>query len=248
MTNALFSPISASQSLGAANAFCGISSLRDNTLTAHVQGTWSGTLSLQGSLDGVNFVTLSQALTWVNQATGAYSSTITANGIFQASITGIPYLRVTMTAYTSGTASVILQVSDGVALMGLDAPLPSGGNSIGSVTSSPTPASNSSANLAATTNATSVKASSGGLYVLDVFNGTAATIYVKLFNKSSAPTVGTDLPVIVIPVAAGAAFFQEFGAIGRRFTAGIAYSVTGAAADSDATAIAAGAKIGVTYL
>jgi hypothetical protein len=54
----------------------------------------------------------------------------------------------------------------------------------------------------ASTNATSIKTTAGTLYCLNVTNKTAATIYVKLYNKASAPTVGTDVPVMTIPVAA----------------------------------------------
>lgn len=100
---------------------------------------------------------------------------------------------------------------------------------------------------AASTNATSVKASAGSLMEASLFNATAATVYLKFYNKASAPTVGTDVPILTIPVAAGAVWANEFGRFGKRFATGIALAITGAAAATDATAIAAGAQLSLTY-
>ena len=101
---------------------------------------------------------------------------------------------------------------------------------------------------AATTNAASVKASAGSLFELSLSNVTAATVYLKLYNKASAPTVGTDVPIMTIPVAAGAVWSAEFGRIGKRFSTGIALAITGAAAATDTTVIAAGAQVSGSYV
>lgn len=113
-----------------------------------------------------------------------------------------------------------------------------------------TPATGSAQTLtsAASTNATSVKASAGNVTELSLFNVTAATVYLKLYNKASAPTVGTDVPIMTIPVAAGALYAAEFGRVGKRFATGIALAITGAAAATDTTAVAAGAQLSMTYL
>lgn len=100
---------------------------------------------------------------------------------------------------------------------------------------------------AATTNATSVKASAGNLMEASIFNATAATIYLKFYNKASAPTVGTDVPIMTIPVVAGALWAAEFGRFGKRFTTGIALAITGAAVATDTTAVAVGAQLSLTY-
>src|SRR5581483_5493004 len=55
---------------------------------------------------------------------------------------------------------------------------------------------------AASTNATSVKASAGRLYQIHLCNTSAALKFVKFYNKASAPTVGTDTPVATYPLAA----------------------------------------------
>lgn len=101
---------------------------------------------------------------------------------------------------------------------------------------------------AATTNGASVKATAGNLFELSLFNVTAATVYLKLYNKASAPTVGTDVPIMTIPVAAGALWSAEFGRIGKRFSTGIALAITGAAAATDTTAVAAGAQLSASYV
>lgn len=92
---------------------------------------------------------------------------------------------------------------------------------------------------AATTNATSLKASAGSLVNIDLFNNAAYTVFLKFYNKASAPTVGTDTPVWTIPIPAGAGYSREF-LQNKPFATGIAYAITKLQADSDATAVAAG--------
>lgn len=94
---------------------------------------------------------------------------------------------------------------------------------------------------AASTNATSLKASAGTLYTLFAVNLNAAVRYVKFYNKASAPTVGTDTPVATFPIPAsttGAGFQINLGP-GFDFSTGIAYATTTGAADSDTAAVAA---------
>ena len=91
---------------------------------------------------------------------------------------------------------------------------------------------------AASTNATSVKAAAGQVYVIALGNNGASAAYLKLYNKASVPTVGTDIPVATYLVPAGGNLIAPFRG-GKPFTAGIAYAITGAGGDSDATAIAA---------
>lgn len=104
-------------------------------------------------------------------------------------------------------------------------------------------------NSAATTNATSVKATAGRLHTITVSNQNAAARFLKLYNKASAPTVGTDIPVAVFPLAASSAQVLDFGVYGYQFATGIAYAITGAITDADATAITAGdTKISMMYI
>lgn len=101
---------------------------------------------------------------------------------------------------------------------------------------------------AATTNAISLKTTAGSLLSLVLTNTSATTKYFKLYNKTSAPTVGTDIPTITLVIPASGNIIHNFG-FGLRFPAGIAYAITGAMPNSDTTAVAAGdVKVHIGYL
>jgi hypothetical protein len=94
---------------------------------------------------------------------------------------------------------------------------------------------------AASTNATSVKSSAGQVYAIYAHNINAAVRYLKVYNKASAPTVGTDVPVLTLPIpgnAAGAGFVLET-THGIAFATGIAIALTTGVADTDTGAVAA---------
>jgi hypothetical protein len=84
-----------------------------------------------------------------------------------------------------------------------------------------------------------VKNAAGQLYGYYLYNGAAAARFVKVYNKSTAPT-GSDTPVLTIPLPAGAAanvFVPQgiaFGAgISARASTGIADADTGAPSAND---------------
>lgn len=102
---------------------------------------------------------------------------------------------------------------------------------------------------AASTNATSVKASAGTLYVLAAFNIGGSPVHLKLYNKSSAPTVGTDTPVMTLTIpgnTAGGGFVLPIPPCGIAFSNGIAFALTTGIADSDTGAVSAD-EIAVDY-
>lgn len=101
---------------------------------------------------------------------------------------------------------------------------------------------------AATTNAAVIKASAGNLMELTLSNVTAAIQYVKLYNKATAPTVGTDIPILTIAVAVNGTVTLNLGTLGKRFTTGIAIAATAAQAATDVAATAAGAQYSATYI
>ena len=94
----------------------------------------------------------------------------------------------------------------------------------------------------------SIKASAGNLYEISVFNPSAAAVFVKLYNKASAPVVATDTPFMTIPVAAGELRALEFGFTGKRCTAGIAIAITGAASKADSTNAGTGVQVNANYI
>lgn len=96
---------------------------------------------------------------------------------------------------------------------------------------------------AATTNAANVKATAGRVVGWHLTNTTAAIKYFRFFNLAVAPTMGTSSPYFIVPIPANGVSFCEFPG-GISFATGIAIACTGAVADLDATATAAGDVIG----
>lgn len=95
---------------------------------------------------------------------------------------------------------------------------------------------------AASTNATSAKASAGNIHMLTGRNTALSVIYLKTYNKASAPTVGTDTPRHTFAIPPGN-FVIEWPK-GCYFATGIAYAYTTGSADNDTGAIAAGDILG----
>ena len=221
-----------------------------DTFTVQLTGTWVGTVSIQVSRDGTNFVTLTGSNLVMNAATGAYvaSGGMTANGVYQANIAGFSAARVITTAYTSGTVTGNAAITAGGGLMAV-AGTPAVTVTSGSVTSSqPATPTTYSAVTTASTNAVSVKASAGTLYAVTLSNPTVTPVFYKLFNKASAPTLGTDVPLVTIPVPASSVVVQGFGVLGLRFATGIASAVTGAIAAADVSSGVAAVQVTASYV
>lgn len=90
-----------------------------------------------------------------------------------------------------------------------------------------------------TTNATVVKASAGKVFTITGYNAAAALRYLKLYNKATAPTVGTDTPVFTFACKATDVFNIQIPN-GYQFGTGIGFALTTGAADSDTGALTAG--------
>ena len=78
--------------------------------------------------------------------------------------------------------------------------------------------------------------------------GTGADPQVGDAGLDSAPTVGTDVPVLTIPAPAGATQVLNLGALGKRFATGVGIAVTAAAAATDTGVTVAGIQVGATYI
>ena len=94
----------------------------------------------------------------------------------------------------------------------------------------------------ASTNAAVVKASPGNLYTIVAIGFTSTVRYLKLYNKATTPTVGTDVPVMTIPVPAN---IQAAGvvipvSVGIDFSNGISMAITSGSADNDTGVVVAG--------
>ncbi len=95
-----------------------------------------------------------------------------------------------------------------------------------------------------TTNSTLVKNSAGRVFSIKGQNAAAGVRWLKLYNKATAPTVGTDTPVQTLVLPASAPFSFEWRN-GYSFSTGIGFGLTVNAADNDTTAVTAGDILGL---
>jgi len=107
--------ISVTGTLGSLNATVPINIKGVSSLYAVVTGTWSGTINWYGSADGITFVPLIVA---AGGPTNVYSTAgITTNaGVRIAIPAGFTIINATMTAYTSGSAQITMNASNGTAV------------------------------------------------------------------------------------------------------------------------------------
>lgn len=81
---------------------------------ANVSGTWAGTIVFEGSNDG--FVTSQNAAMFTPSA-GVITAGVTTNGYYRfVAVSGFTQIRARMSAYTSGSAIVVLSASIGTGL------------------------------------------------------------------------------------------------------------------------------------
>jgi hypothetical protein len=92
---------------------------------------------------------------------------------------------------------------------------------------------------AASTNSTLVAAGGRTIWDMSILNTTASQKFVKLYDKATAPVVGTDGVFENIGVAANSTL-PILSVVGRRFLLGIGFGITGAAPWADTTATAVG--------
>lgn len=210
-------------------------------------GSWSATVTFQGSNDNTNWVSVSA----LNSTVATYVTSATANGMFYIP-TAFKYFRVRATAFTSGPiVGSVIAGTDVAALppQSYSSVTMAAGTALaadvhlGVRTTSTNAASRLKVISASGTNATSVKASAGRVYGYTFSNTTASFKFVKMHNLATSPTVGTTAVVetIAVPPNGNVSFINQFGVA---YATGIALSITGAAADADTTSIAANDVIG----
>ena len=124
-----------------------------------------------------------------------------------------------------------------------------GGNlgALSTITNAGTPAAptNFFLNSLSGTNGSLIITGTVGIQSFYATNIGATVAYVKLYNKATAPTVGTDVPEMIIavpPLASGVPGVATFpiGFNGLRFNLGLGLAITGGSADTDTTSVAAG--------
>jgi hypothetical protein len=90
----------------------------------------------------------------------------------------------------------------------------------------------------ASTNATNVKNAAGQLYGYAISNTNAAARYVKLYDKSSSPTIGTDTPKHTVQIPGNGTVIRAFP-VGLVFSNGIGFGTTTGVTDADTGAVSA---------
>ena len=202
------------------------------TVNEPITVDWSGSPTINASITNTPAVTIS----------GTPAVTVSGN-VEVANDVGNP---IPVTATISGTPAVSIT---GTPTVTVGTALPAGTNAIGKTTPQ---ALNTSGCLitrikaAASTNATSVKASRTNFLGYSLYNNTASTKFLRLYNKVSAPTVGTDTPLITIPIPPNASRDVSLQ-YGGDFSLGFAYAITGGMGDSDTTAVAVDDVTGALY-
>jgi hypothetical protein len=95
-----------------------------------------------------------------------------------------------------------------------------------------------------TDNAAVVKAAAGIVFAIQGVNAAAATRYLKLYNKATAPA-STDTPIKTLALQASLPFSFSWLDLGLDFPLGIGYRLVTGSADNDATAVTAGDILGL---
>ncbi len=187
----------------------------------------------------------------VETATPAISA---GNYAWRFGLDGFSWFRIRCIAGMSGTANITL-----IATTNADDPVPAseGGPASQSGTwiftaegrSDRGATTNHHLVSSASTNATLVSNGSRAMECIHFSNNSSTDeAYLKLYNTSSVPTAGTGTPVKVIMAPPMSTITVSGSASAIRFTAGVGYTITGGAANTDTTAVAAEQCIvGITY-
>lgn len=204
------------------------------SLCVQITGTFSGTVTIQASNDNTNWFNLVGRL--ITDGAGNLQATVTAASLFIANLVGFQFVRARFTAYTSGTASAIAYLSrESVPITAVSS---SPTNTVvGGATSSGVTLY--TANSASGTNAANIKNAAANLYGISAMNTSASTKYVRFYSKATAPTVGTDVPIMVVAIPATSSKEIEY-VPALRIATGLGVAITGGAAATDSTAVAAG--------
>jgi hypothetical protein len=264
---------SATGTIAALNGSVTLNVLNNAGAAIDLRGTFTATVTFQGTVDGTNFFNL-VATPVASAANVATVTTATAAGTWFVQCAGCVQIRATATAYTSGTITVVARGMVSAPWV-YNAPVGttnavtiSGSPTINTITTMPSlvaataligdtgiqyranatgAASTSSILSPATPAGASIKASAGRLLGWTFQNSAAAVRSVKLFNQT-AVTMGTTSALFEIDIpASGSANFYLSGGIA--FSTGIMWAVTSAKGltDNTATGLAANDVTGAAF-
>lgn len=226
---------------------------RFSNLMIHCAGTFAGAnCTFEGSLNSTNGA---DGNWFAVQAIRSNANTIeTTTGVLAAapayawelSVNALRYFRIRATAWTSGT-QVWTMIPGTYATEPIPGAQVTGTQPVsGTVTVNPVvPATPYFLNSAATTNGALILTGTSNVSSFYATNEGATAAYIKLYNKATAPTVGTDVPEMTIPVPAAVSGAPGVATIpigfhGFRFALGLGIAITRNAVHTDTTAIGAG--------
>ena len=213
---------------------------------AGVNCTFEGSLEASGDTNWFAVQAVRSNANTIELTTGALSAQPAY--AWELSVNALKRFRVRATARTSGTQSWRF-VQGTYATEPIPAAQASATQAVsGTVTATvtpPAPATPYYKNSTADTNGALVLTGTSSLHCLWATNIGATPAFVKLYNTATAPTVGTDVPEMIIPVPAAVSGVPGVASINPgfltfRFALGLGIAITGGMADSDTTAVAAG--------
>ncbi|OLE53281.1 MAG: hypothetical protein AUG51_13910 [Acidobacteria bacterium 13_1_20CM_3_53_8] len=97
------------------------------------------------------------------------------------------------------------------------------------------------------TNATNLKGSAGQVYGFCISNSNAAARFFKLYDKSTAPTIGTDTPKMTVQLPPNSTVIRAFP-VGLAFSSGIGWGLTTGIANSDTGSVGTDISVDIDYL
>lgn len=215
-----------------------------------VNCTFEGSLQDTGDTNWFGIQAVRSNANTIETATGNLS----AQPIYgwEMSVNALRRVRVRCTARTSGTQSWRFvqgtYATEPIPAAQVSATQPVSGTVTATVTAGTVnpvvPATPYFVNSAASTNGALIITGTSGLQAFYATNEGASAAYVKLYNKATAPTVGTDTPemIITVPAAQGGVpgvATPPIGFSGFRFALGLGIAITRNAATSDTTAVGA---------
>jgi hypothetical protein len=260
VTNVSSEGIEGFQSLPISVPLTDVTALNDDLLSSldvsqykfvslQLTGTWVGTVSFQGSNDGGTFYPIVTSNPSGGLANGETSTTV--NRLVKVP-TIYKFVRIRVTDYVSG-------IVEGVAFGHRDENSSGLISAIGPVTLNPETTkkignvgiAQSGAAVtyqkfisATTTNATEVSSVPANMSILHIQNSGDGVRFFKLYNKASAPVVGTDVPLITIGIpAVSSSSFTLPALVGIDFSIGISFAITLGAADGDTTPLTVEANV-----
>ena len=215
-----------------------------------VNCTFEGSIEAEGDTNWFAIQAVRSNANTIETATGNLSAQPAY--AWEMSVNALKRVRVRCTARTSGTQSWRF-VQGTYATEPIPAAQVTGAQPVtGTVTATVTggtvspvvPATPYILNSAASTNEALILTGTSGLHAFYATNTGATAAFVKLYNKATAP-VSTDVPAMIIPVPAAVSGVPgvatlPIGFAGFRFALGLGIRITGAVADNDTTAVAAG--------